>query len=298
MSKTETKKYPVLKDVVYRSLCLRIMMERAMLENLAKHAGSMGSEHPVNDFMSLVDDIEEAVKGKDESLLSKIEEIKGQAEEILQSDKSEYLAEIIKLRGDLKQWMESQNFYDYLSPGEKELFEKEPGSWEMQELANVSWRIEALGVLLWALELTDKIPGYDKQFNIESFIDKLPFMESIEKFKETVKMRSKKEIEKARDIAQLWHWRARTTRIMQDEEAETPKGYTYDGIIKMTAENAFDENKLPEPIDGDFPAFEKPYRDLTDEEFSIASSIALERHFALNWLSGLSENWDDTPTDT
>ncbi len=44
----------------------------------------------------------------------------------------------------------------------------------------------------------------------------------------------------------------------------------------------------------------KAYRDLDDDEWSTVSSIAMERHFALNWLSGYApnNNWDETPTET
>ena len=49
-----------------------------------------------------------------------------------------------------------------------------------------------------------------------------------------------------------------------------------------------------------FLAFGKAYRDLGPEEYAIATSIARERHFALNWLCGHApgNRWDETPTDT
>jgi hypothetical protein len=40
---------------------------------------------------------------------------------------------------------------------------------------------------------------------------------------------------------------------------------------------------IPTPIGDDFPAFGKAYRDLTNEEYSQATSIAVEGHGAL-WL--------------
>src|SRR5579871_4960160 len=51
--------------------------------------------------------------------------------------------------------------------------------------------------------------------------------------------------------------------------------------------------------DGDFPAFGNPYWDISEEEYSIATSIAVERHQALNWICGRAPNnrWDETPTD-
>jgi len=57
---------------------------------------------------------------------------------------------------------------------------------------------------------------------------------------------------------------------------------------------------IPTSIDEDFPAFGRAYRDLSSDEWAAVKSIAMERHFALNWLCGYApENgWDDTPTDT
>lgn len=53
-------------------------------------------------------------------------------------------------------------------------------------------------------------------------------------------------------------------------------------------------------IDGDFPAFGRAYSSISPEEWSIATSIAMERHKALNWLCGFApgNRWDETPTDT
>jgi hypothetical protein len=57
---------------------------------------------------------------------------------------------------------------------------------------------------------------------------------------------------------------------------------------------------IPAPIDEDFPAFGRAYRDLSPEQWSLANSIAVERHFALNWLCGHARGnrWSATPTDT
>ena len=48
----------------------------------------------------------------------------------------------------------------------------------------------------------------------------------------------------------------------------------------------------------DFPAFGKAYRNLSEDEYEQATSIAMERHLALNWLCGYDSDWDETPTDT
>ena len=68
--------------------------------------------------------------------------------------------------------------------------------------------------------------------------------------------------------------------------------------MRQSAQLPFDESEIPAPIDGDYPAFGKAYRDLDEIEYSTATSITTERHFALNWVCGYSDDWDKTPTDT
>ncbi|HLW51729.1 MAG TPA: hypothetical protein VKW06_02710 [Candidatus Angelobacter sp.] len=82
--------------------------------------------------------------------------------------------------------------------------------------------------------------------------------------------------------------------------AELPRGLTIGQVITGAAKLAFDNREIPAPIGGDFPSFDKAYRDLTCEEFAFATSIAQERHKALNWLCGLApgNRWSATPTDT
>jgi hypothetical protein len=68
----------------------------------------------------------------------------------------------------------------------------------------------------------------------------------------------------------------------------------------MASAKAAEDGAFPAVIGDDFPAFGKPYRDLTREEFLGVTSIALERHRAFNWLCGFApgNKWSQTPTDT
>jgi hypothetical protein len=79
-----------------------------------------------------------------------------------------------------------------------------------------------------------------------------------------------------------------------------PSAYTIEKVIELTASKSAENGDLPRPIGSDFPAMGKPYRDLSPEEFAILTSIAQERHKALNWLCGFSSSglWADTPTST
>jgi hypothetical protein len=150
------------------------------------------------------------------------------------------------------------------------------------------------------LELFPKIHAYDTELSVErkKHLARLP--EAI--LTGGHKLRASELIQKQRELAELWHWRSRTRRLQEEGRmpAELPGGMTMERILQLTSQKAADEGLIPPPIDGDFPAFGKAYRNLTPTESSIASSIAVERHRAFNWLCGYARGnrWAETPTDT
>ena len=117
-------------------------------------------------------------------------------------------------------------------------------------------------------------------------------------------LRPPEELEAARSIAEMWHWRSRTRQLLEEGRPFPPMPglpfTSWDSVVRFTAPRAAERGSIPTPIDEDFPAFGRAYRDLTADEWSQAHSIALERHRALNWLCGRApgNRWDETPTDT
>jgi hypothetical protein len=151
------------------------------------------------------------------------------------------------------------------------------------------WRGEALGTLLWALQLAE-LPPYDRPFDPDDVAAAAL---------DGAKLREEDELELERESARLWHWRARTSELQAAGVVELPERYaTFDQLIAATAMRGFEQGVLPAPIRGDFRAYERVYRHLTPEQHGEAHSLAVERHHALNWLSGLGASWDDVPLDT
>jgi len=200
----------------------------------------------------------------------------------------------------LGQWMTAEGVREHLSPVERGWFATPLGEWEQQQVLDGSWRKESLGVLLWALSVLDRLPPYDREFPEDVHYDNIGWLQSASSFFERVGLRQHDEIAHARVVAELWHWRARTRQLqeMDPNTRRVPRDFNFEKIIRQAAEIAHQAGDIPKPIKRDFPAFGKPYARLTREEYSIATSIAMERHFALNWLCGYSEDWDSTPTDT
>jgi hypothetical protein len=155
--------------------------------------------------------------------------------------------------------------------------------------ADAVWRGEALGTLLWALTLAE-LPAYDHPFATQTVAAVDPA---------AGRLRSSPEIELELDAARLWHWRARTTLLQALGDVELPDQYsTFEQLVGATAMRGYEQGLLPSPLRGDFRAFGKAYRQLSEAEYAEALSIAYERHYALSWLCGTGKSWDDVTVDT
>lgn len=176
------------------------------------------------------------------------------------------------------------------SPAELRLLSRPPAEWEPQELTDALWRGEALGALAWALGLIDPLPPYDAPFDHVAFARGLELGGG--------ELRPAEEVERARETARLWHWRARTALLQDDTSIELPERWrSFDQLVAATAMRGYETGLLPAPLRGDFPAFGKIYRHLDETQRSLALSIASERHLALEWLAS-DGPWDGTVADT
>src|SRR5438094_9466122 len=150
-------------------------------------------------------------------------------------------------------------------------------------------RGEALGTLLWSLQLAE-LPSYDHPFSAREIVAIDPGGGSL---------RDGEEIDLERESARLWHWRARTAALQASGGIELPPRFSsVDQLIAATAMRGYEQGLLPAPMRGDFRAYGKVYRHLSPQQRSEAHSIAVERHHALNWLTGQGRTWEDVPLDT
>jgi Domain of unknown function (DUF4272) len=205
---------------------------------------------------------------------------------------SQYARQIDRLR--------EGGLWDEMGQNERDFMQAGPIEVSPQALIDANWLGESTVCLLWALGHVSELQPYDQPAKPEltNELPAKPFQVLIE----NAVLRAGDKIRKQRDLAELWHWRARTRQLR--ESGRVPQvlseGLTIERVIQMAATKAAEDGAFKTPIGNDFPAFNKPYRDLTRDEFSIATSIAVERHRALNWLCGYAprNRWADTPTDT
>jgi hypothetical protein len=201
--------------------------------------------------------------------------------------------------------MKEFGLWKYASPKEKN-FLQSFGS-RMDEYAHraACWRMECAGILMWALGLLDRWPKIDEEMNSD-LLKSIP-IEKVGALSKHPNLVPQFEISSKRDLIEFWHWRVRTRRLIEegdsfqpDEKMKKPELNSYEDIVRFSAKAGHQKGDLPEIMDEDFVFLGKPFRELAPDEYHMATSIIMERHFALNWLCGMApgNKWDDTPTDT
>jgi hypothetical protein len=197
----------------------------------------------------------------------------------------------------INDWLVAERLRNALSTAERRFLDTRLGDVNAQEVINATWRVEALAVLLWALRISESIPPYDTQVALDAMLECSGFLKDTAAVVAEARLRNAVELRDARKIAELWHWRATAYQIEYEAACGESSTGTEVEFVRAAASKAQDVGRFT-AIDGDFPAFGKPYREATEEEWRLLLGIARERHYALNWLTGMDEAWDDVLTDT
>ena len=218
-----------------------------------------------------------------------------QAQSWSEKDRSEFAQKMQEMYDKRVQALRDNGLWNEMEQRERDFLLAGATEISLQALIDAKWLAESITCLLWALGAVPEIPPYDQRVGYAA-------IKEMKHPTQIPALRGAEIIERQRGIAETWHWRARTRQLQEDGRLSTalPAGFTIETMLEMASAKAAEANDFSAPIGGDFPAFGKPYRDLTADEFSIVTSIAMERHHALNWLCGYAPDnrWSETPTDT
>lgn len=193
----------------------------------------------------------------------------------------------------LLEWLDREKIKEHLSTRELALIDTPLGGWDERVIEDTSWRVEGVGTLLWSLGAVHEMAPYDALFEVEGAISSMNVFHDPRPFLERVELRAAEALDRARDVAEVWHWRARTAELQRRSGLMPAPQNLQAALQRAVSAGAFEA-----PPVGDFPAFGKSYRELTMEELATCTSIARERHHALNWACGRSSDWDLPVTET
>jgi hypothetical protein len=205
---------------------------------------------------------------------------------------------IVKDLKDLGVWK-------YVSPNEAKYFQSYGINMNQKDHLNAIWRKECIVSIMWSLGLRETWPMIDQEA-LPELLKSIP-VKKIGLFTQLPILRPQSEIEIKRALMEAWHWRVRTRKLIEEgqpfpsDEGLKKAGFnSYDDIVRFSAKNHLREGDLNKIIDEDFPFREKAFRSLDSNEYQLATSIIMERHYAMNWLCGMApgNRWDDTPTPT
>src|SRR5439155_9367962 len=133
---------------------------------------------------------------------------------------------------------------ELLSRQERQLFDEPPGAWPEQDIMESLWRVEALGVLLWSLSLLPDIPAYDHLFDVDAIQSRTSELSTPGDVILHATLRPSFEIEAARTLAELWHWRA---ALVNAPAQDLPLGLTRKDMIGFEASAAHGRGEIPAP---------------------------------------------------
>lgn len=214
-------------------------------------------------------------------------------------DRDHFLDQYKQRQAQRAESLRESGLWSVMSAADRTFMLAAPNQVDRQALRDVSWLMESAECLLWALGYVDQLPPYDAQSDVEDL--NRPPPDGIVALVRNATLRDAEVISKARTVAELWHWRSRTRQLQESgRPVDLPNNFTLVEIVRMTAEQATADGLFEQPIEGDFPVRGRSYARLTEDEWAEVTSIAMERHKALNWLCGYApgNKWDETPTNT
>ncbi len=192
-----------------------------------------------------------------------------------------YLLELIKI---LK-------LEDELEPQEWKVLQRPVGKLEEQDHINAIWRIEGAATLAWALNWFP-LPPDDELVNVQEFFEALKLGEpdALNQMIDEATLRPLDEINDMRIHLTMLHWRLRNYKLR-------PEPMDFAKFSESCWIGTFDISKF-RLIDNDLAIGDVSIHNAATEECSRVNSLAMERHLAINWITGGSDIYSETDTST
>ena len=180
-----------------------------------------------------------------------------------------------RLRRTIRAWLAREGLDPELEAHERAALEAPIGSLAPADALTASWRFEGAAVLAWALALYD-LPPHDRAADVGALSSALGLGRSDPG---TVpRLRSGRELDRGRERAFAVHWRLVEHRLRPGTiDLATFARTAWFGPLEIASTML---------ADGDLAIAGAPIARADPRALALATSIAIERHQAFNWLNG------------
>ncbi|MEA2711631.1 MAG: hypothetical protein QOF78_4232 [Phycisphaerales bacterium] len=193
-------------------------------------------------------------------------------------------------RQRINQWVDTVGLREELEPDEEKLLRRGLGALAPQEAVDGCWRLEGLGVLAWALKKFD-VPPHDRTVDPPALLQSLHILDAVgaKGILADPQLRGPDELQAMFEKNLAVHWRLRQFRV-EPGKLDWPTNANNEWFPLNLSGIAL--------IDNDLALGESTISRAPQELVDLASSIAQERHLAINWLMGESEVYSETDAST
>lgn len=198
---------------------------------------------------------------------------------------------VTKAREDVLAWVEAVAIGDELEPDEWAVLQRPAGKVPQRDAVNATWRLEGLGVLAWALGRFD-LPPCDELVHPANLLTEIGVLDADagRALLAAPTLRPPDELTQRREQLFAVHWRLTDWRLRHQPMnfAETARTVWF-GPMNISGLRL---------IEDDLAIGELPISRASVDAVNTATSAALERHRAINWLNGGSEIYSQTDVST
>jgi hypothetical protein len=199
---------------------------------------------------------------------------------------------VLKFYKKLVPWPGSLGCDEEFEPWEREALRTPPGKLDRQKAINAMWRIEGLTVLAWALGRYERLP-YDQMSDVDGVWEALGLLQD-DKARDVLanpRLRPADELEEFRKQMLGYHWRLRDFRNTR------PTTMDFLAFSRKCWFGSFDVSCF-ELIDNDLALQGERIDRASPDVLGMCTSIAAERHQAINWLCWGPAVYSETDVST
>ncbi len=196
---------------------------------------------------------------------------------------------------DLREWLRGEGLWGDLTPSESAFLGGSGGDTTLDFIAEQGSQAEAVAVMAWALGLLDTLSDLDYS-DIEPVLSAVPSpWDAIAPWIESLTMRPEAQVARRREQAEIWEWRLSMEpyrRMLEGREL-----MDLEHTIRDVTRDGQSQGLLLPGKKGGFAVYGRPIPALDPIDVDELAAIANERLYALNWVCGYGDTWDDVPLE-